>query len=267
MAQVVAVANHKGGVGKTASVVNLGAAFAEAGKRVLIIDLDPQGHATAHLGVEDTGAALVRALQSGDGLPASPTSTEGLDLVASGPALAAVRQRFSEVMGGELLARSFERTRGDWDLVIIDCPPSLDVLALNALRLSRHLIIPVEASTFALTSLRQMGETLEAVRSRNPALAVLALVPCRAHPRLRMHREILARLEKLLPGRMAPVVRENVAVAEAGGRGQPVLRYAPDSAGASDYRAVASWLSGRLFPAGPFDPGPRREKRAPAPRG
>lgn len=250
MKRIIAVANHKGGVGKTTSAVNLCAAFAEMGKRVLLIDLDPQGHATTHLGVQSDGVALLQALQSAIGLPVSSTQVEGVELVPSGPSLAIARQRFSEVMGAELLARSFARTEGSWDVVLIDCPPSLDVLTLNALRLSQHVLIPVEVNRFAVTSLGQMKATLDAVVAQNPNLTVRALIPCRAHPRRRMHKEILAELERLLPGKIAPMVRENVTVAEAAGNGLPVLTYAPDSAGASDYRDVARWLSVRLLGKG-----------------
>jgi len=247
MNRIVAVCNHKGGVGKTTSAVNLAAAFAETGKRVLLVDLDPQGHATTHLGVQSDGLELLNALQGAAGLPVPSTPTKGLDLVPAGPSLAVARQRFSEVMGAELLARSFARTQGAWDIVFIDCPPSLDVLTFNALRLSQHVVIPVEVNRFALTSLSQMQETLEAAREQNRALAVCALVPCRAHPRHLLYREIIAELERLFPGKIAPVVRENVALAEAAGMGLPVLAYEPESAGASDYRAVAAFLSERLF--------------------
>ncbi len=248
MDRVLSVTNHKGGVGKTTTAVNIAHAFAETGKKVLIIDLDPQGSATLHLGIQDNGSGLLYAMQNGVALPVISTGVEGLALVPSGPVFAEARQRFSGVLATELLSRCFSRTEGPWDLVIVDCPPSLDMLTLNALRVSRHVVIPVEANRLALESMRQTVETITLARKDNRALEMTAVIVCRSHPRRRIHREVMNELEKTFPGMVAPVVRENVALAEAPGQGQPVAIYAPDSSGAADYRAVAQWLSPRLFP-------------------
>ena len=123
------------------------------------------------------------------------------------------------------------------------------MLTLNALRVSRHVVIPVEANRLAFGSLRQTVETIESARKDNRALDLLAIIVCRSHPRHRIHREVMSEIEKAFPGKVAPVVRENVALAEAPGFGLPVALHAPDSSGAADYRAVARWLWTRLFSA------------------
>ena len=216
---------------------------------MLIIDLDPQGSATVHLGIRDNGSALLYAMQNAVALPVVSTGAERLALVPSGPVFAEARQRFSGVLATELLSRCFSRTEGAWDIVIVDCPPSLDMLTLNALRVSRHVVIPVEANRLALESLRQTVETIASVRKDNRALELLAVIICRSHPRRRIHREVMSEIEKTFPGKVAPVVRENVALAEAPGLGLPVALHAPDSSGAADYRAVARWLWAGMFPA------------------
>ncbi len=247
MDHVLSVTNHKGGVGKTTTAVNIAHAFAEAGKDVLLIDLDPQGSATVHLGIRDDGSGLLYAMQNAVALPVVATGIERLALVPTGPIFAEARQRFSGVLATELLSRCFSRTKGAWDLAIVDCPPSLDMLTLNALRVSRHVVIPVEANRLALGSLRQTVETIVSARKDNRALEVLAIVVCRSHPRRRLHREVMAEIEKTFPGKVAPVVRENVSLAEAPGLGLPVALYAPDSSGTADYRAVSRWLWAGLF--------------------
>jgi chromosome partitioning protein len=247
--RVLAVTNHKGGVGKTTTAVNMAHAFAEAGKHVLLIDLDPQGSATLHLGVQDDGSGLLYAMQNAVALPVISTGVERLALVPSGPVFAEARHRFSGVLATELLSRCFSRTEGTWDLAIVDCPPSLDMLTLNALRVSRHVVIPVEANRLALESMRQTIETIASARKDNRTLELLGIVVCRSHPRRRLHREVVGEIEKAFPGKVAPIVRENVALAEAPGLGRPVALYAPGSCGAADYRAVAQWLWAGLFSA------------------
>jgi chromosome partitioning protein len=247
MDRVLAVTNHKGGVGKTTTAVNIAQAFAEAGKKVLLVDLDPQGSATMHLGIQDDGSGLLYAMQNAMALPVLSTGVEGLTLVPSGPVFAEVRQRFSGVLATELLFRCFSRTEGPCDLAIVDCPPSLDMLTLNALRVSRYVVIPIEANRLALASLRQTVETLTLARKDNRSLELLAIVVCRSHPKHRIHREMMSEIEKIFPGKVAPVVRENVALAEAPGLGVPVALHAPGSSGTADYRAVAQWLWAGLF--------------------
>jgi len=248
MDRVLSLTNHKGGVGKTTSAVNIAHAFAAKGREVLIIDLDPQGSATLHLGIRDDGSRLLHAMQNAVALPVTSTAIERLALVPSGPVFAEARQRFSGVLATELLSRSFSRTEGSWDLVIVDCPPSLDMLTLNALRVSRYVVVPVEANRLALESVRQTLETVALARKDNRAIEMTAIIVCRSHPRRRIHREIVDELEKTFPRKVAPVVRENVALAEAPGLGLPVAAYAPDSSGALDYQAVARWLWARMFP-------------------
>jgi chromosome partitioning protein len=242
VAQLLSFANHKGGVGKTTSAVNTAAALTAAGRRVLLIDLDPQGSASLSLGTSEPGDALLRSLQRTTTLPVLPSATEGLDLVPAGPRLAEAPQRFTLALGADLLERCLKRTPGAWDWVLIDCPPSLGLLTLTALRASWHVAIPVEASPLALNGIQQFLGYLEAERAHLPSLQVAAVIPCRAHHRRRLHREMMVALERLLPGRIAPAVRENAAVAEAAGKGVPVSRHAPRSHGAQDYRALAGWL-------------------------
>lgn len=241
--QVISVANLKGGVGKTTSSVNIAACWGEAGRKVLLIDLDPQGSATMSLGVKDDGKGLLEALQKTTALPVVNTGAEGVDMVPSGPEFVAARQRFTGAIVNELLLRCLKRTNGDWEKVIIDCPPSLGVLTMAALWASDRVIVPVEASFLAMNGLSQMMETIRSVSLNNHRLALGAIIPCRAHPRRKVHESITARLEELFPGKVSPPVRENVALTEAPGSGKPVILFASRSHGAEDYRQVSSWLS------------------------
>ncbi|MGO9611515.1 MAG: ParA family protein [Dissulfurispiraceae bacterium] len=243
---IISVANHKGGVGKTTSAVNIAACWAETGEKVLLIDLDPQGSASMSYGVKNSGDDLLNALQKTMALPIVRTLVKGVDVVPSGPKLAAARQRFTGALGKELLFRCLKETKGDWEKVIIDCPPSLGILTMTALWASRHVVIPVEANYLALSGLNQMMDALALFGNDHLNLDVEAIIPCRAHPRRRIHQKITDELEKLFPGKVSPFVRENVAIAEAPGLGQPIFLYAPKSKGATDYRQVAVWLSDHI---------------------
>jgi len=243
MRHIVSIVNHKGGVGKTTSAVNIAAALSEFGGKVLVIDLDPQGSASVMLGVEDDGQGLFLAMQRTQALPVMRVAAVGIDLVAAGPELVTARQRFSGAVGAELLRRCLAQTRGDWEWIIIDCPPSLGILTHNALLASNGIIIPVETNYLAFAGMKQMMKTVEAMQSMNRDLALRAVIPCRVHQRRKIHQEFLTRLNALFPGKVTPEVRENVALAEAPGRGQPVMTYAPGSNGAADYRRVARWLT------------------------
>ena len=244
--EIIAIVNHKGGVGKTTSVVNIAACWGEMGKKVLIIDLDPQGSASLSCGVADDGNALLQALQKTTALPVQPTKATGVDLVPAGHVLAEARQKFSGIIGSELLPRCLKSTQGEWDFVIIDCPPSLGIFTQNALRTSAHVVIPVEANYLSYNGLCQMIKAVDSFRSQNPVLEIRAIIPCRAQPRRRIHEQFLAKLEELLPGGIGPTVRENVSLAEAPASGLPVILHYPYSNGAYDYRRVAQWLLGRL---------------------
>jgi chromosome partitioning protein len=195
--------------------------------------------------VTDDGSALLGALQKTASLPVLDTSAPGVQLVPSGPRLSEAGQRFSLTMGADLLARCLKRTPSDWHWVIIDCPPSMGVLTVSALRASHRALFPVEASYLALSGVVQMVEALRSMRSQIPDLEMVGVIPCRAHPRRRVHARVMAELEHMFPGKVSPVVRENASLAEALGSGQPVIRFAPRSHGAEDYREVAAWLRAR----------------------
>jgi len=244
--KVISVANLKGGVGKTTSAVNIAACWGEAGEKVLLVDLDPQGSASLSLGVRNDGNDLLEALQKTSVLPVQSTVARGVDLVPSGPLLVAARQRFTGALGNELLFRCLKQTQNDWSKVIIDCPPSLGILTLTALWASSYVVIPVEASFLSLRGVTQMVDTLSSLGRPQGGLTLSAVIPCRAHPRRRVHQDIMDQLEKLFPGKVSPVVRENAALTEAPGRGKPVMHFASRSNGAEDYRQVAGWLSARF---------------------
>jgi chromosome partitioning protein len=243
---VLSVVNHKGGVGKTTSAVNIAACLGEMGQKTLLVDLDPQGSASMFLGVEDDGQRLLEALQHVSALPVREEAASGLDLVPAGPHLIEANQRFPVTMGKELLTRCLARTPGDRDWVLIDCPPNMGVLTVMALRAGSQALIPVEASWLALRGLNQLMDFFATLHHHIADVEVAGIVPCRAQPRRRVHGQILTELEQRFPGRVSPAVRENVSLAEAPGAGQPVIAAAPHSHGADDYREVARWLVERL---------------------
>jgi chromosome partitioning protein len=251
MRLVIAIANHKGGVGKTATAVNLAAALAEEGEAALVIDLDPQGSASSWLGVDDEGAETLEAFAGGGALPVRATSTAGVGLVPSGTAMAAAERRLAGEIGAErLLAEALARTEGPWRWVLIDCPPGLGLLSVNAMAAAAGVLVPVEAHHLGLRGLVDSRRTVEAVRRRlNPQLEIAGVLPCRAHGRRALHREVVEALENSFPGRVGPPIRENVALAEAPAYGLPVTRYAPRSHGAADYRRAADWVRVSVAPA------------------
>jgi chromosome partitioning protein len=146
----------------------------------------------------------------------------------------------------ELLSECIQQTAGDWDIIIIDCPPSLGVLTMNALMASKHVLIPVEASFLGLRGLKQMVAAIETLKSRNAEINIEAIIPCRAQRRRRIHWEIMGNLEEMFPGKVTPIIRENVSLAEAPGHGKPVILTARLSKGADDYRIVTMWLGDRI---------------------
>ncbi|HBH60763.1 MAG TPA: hypothetical protein DDX85_03275 [Nitrospiraceae bacterium] len=243
MKQVVSVVNLKGGVGKTTTAVNLAACWAEQGKKVLLVDLDPQGSASICVGRMSTGRRLLDAMQKIIALPVVPTDVTGLDLVPSGPELVTARQIFIDGPGDEIFSSCLRQTAGEWDCVIIDCPPSLDMLTMSSLMASQHVIVPVEASFLGMNGVRQMVSAVESAKSRNPELEIRAIIPCRAQPRRRIHWEIMDRLDEMFPGKVSPIIHENVSLAEAPGRGKPVILTARISRGSDDYRLVSLWLA------------------------
>jgi chromosome partitioning protein len=243
---ILSIVNPKGGGGKTTSAVSIAAALGETGQKVLLIDLDPQAGASLSLGARDRGDGLLKALYKTTGFLPVATNAPGVSLVASGQALAAARRHFSGEIGSGLFKRSLERTEGDWEWILIDCPPGDDILSLSALRAAEHVVIPVETSYLGLTGLWQLIDTIGELRKDGGRAEILAVIPCRAHPGQPPHQKIMDKLEKLFPDRVTPVVREDENLALAPASGVPVTLYAPDSTGASDYRAVVEFLSALL---------------------
>ena len=221
MRLVIAIANHKGGVGKTATAVNLAAALAEGGEAALVVDLDPQGSASSWLGVDDEGAETLEAFADGRALPVRATATAGIEVVPSGTAMAAAERRLSGEIGAErLLAEALSRTEGHWRWILIDCPPGLGLLSVNAMAAAGGVVVPVEAHHLGLRGLVDSRRTVEAVRRRlNPLLEIAGVLPCRAHGRRALHREVVEALEKSFPGRVGPSIRESMP---AGAGGQSV---------------------------------------------
>ena len=236
-----AIANHKGGSAKTTTTVNLAAALGELGRRVLVIDLDPQGSATGWLGLPLGGHSILDAYLSRADLSriATSTSAPGVDLVPSSPWLVAA-DRSEEVAIGLGIIGTFERLERQWDYILVDCPPSQGSLTIAILSVCPSVIIPVETRVLALSGLVSLLGTMDLVRDRlNPELTIEAIIACRVN-RTRHASEVVDRLRERYPGLVLNVaVRESVSLAEAPSFQLPITRYAPNSTGAKDYRAVA----------------------------
>ncbi len=248
MTDVISIINHKGGVGKTSTAVNTAAILASTGFKVLLIDLDPQGNSTSWLAGSDDGSRLLTLLLDRGSPAVHATMVPGLELLCGGTALASASKTLEQQGEAEfLLQRALGPHLSRWDLVFIDCPPSLGLLTLNGLTASDQVLVPLETSPLGLKGLEDSTRLIHAVRRKlNPGLEFTGVVPCRVHARRSLHRDIVNLLEEKFADRVAPHVRENVAVAEAPAYQLPVHLYKAHSAGAADYRQVAGWLLRKL---------------------
>lgn len=253
----IAVINQKGGVGKTTTTANLGAALAQAGKSVLLIDLDPQGHLSLHFGVEATEdqPGIYDVLTSGTPLADVVIHARtNADLICADIDLAAAEAELVSVTGREVLLReALDALHTPYDAVLFDCPPSLGVLTINALAAATEVVIPLQAHFLALQGLGKLLKTVTLVRQRiNPQLKVTGVVLCMHEAATRLSAEVVADLSTFLRAAKGTgvawadarvfetAIRRNIKLAESSSFGQTVFDYAPKSNGALDYAALAA---------------------------
>jgi chromosome partitioning protein len=247
--RVYALANQKGGVGKTTTTINLAACLAEAGERTLVVDLDPQANATSGLGERANGSSSLDLL---DGIPlpqlARPTRFARLDLVPAKAELAGAAVELSRRGDGErYLADALTSATDDYEFVFVDCPPSLGPLTVNALAAADRVLVPVQAEYYALEGLAQLVGSVELVRSRlNPRLALCGVLLTMVDRRTRLAADVAAEVRRHF-GELVfrASVPRSVRVAEAPSHGLPVTAYDRASAGADAYWKVAMELVGR----------------------
>ena len=245
-ARVYAVANQKGGVGKTTTAVNVSACLAEAGERVLLIDLDPQANATSGLGMRANGASTHDLL---DGVPlpslAKPSGVRNLDVVMAKSDLAAAAVELSTRVGGErYLAEALADTLEPYSYVLLDCPPSFGPLTVNALAAASRALVPVQAEYYALEGLSQLLGTINLVKARlNPELAVAGILLTMADGRTRLTAEVESELRTHFGSLVfTTTIPRSIRLAEAPSHGVPAIAYDRRSAGAEAYWKVAMEL-------------------------
>jgi chromosome partitioning protein len=246
---ILAVVNQKGGVGKTTTAINLGAALAELGHRTLLVDLDPQANSTSGLGLDPARArGTIYQLLAGDasvdevmvetGVPLLSLVPSHIDLAGAEIELASLNERETR------LSKAIESVPDGIECVIIDCPPSLGLLTLNALTAATSMLIPTQCEYFALEGLRHLLYTHQLVRSRlNPHLEVAGILMTQFDGRTTLSWDVLEEVRRSYPTHvLKTLIPRNVRISEAPSHGKPVIQYDPSSRGAAAYRALAKEL-------------------------
>lgn len=252
MGRVISLANQKGGVGKTTTTISLGAAIAERGHSVLLVDFDPQGSLTVGMGLNPNALdlSIYNLLLDRSADPASAvckTTTTNVEVLPSNIDLSAAEVVLvSEVAREQALKRALNPLRQTYDFILIDCPPSLGLLTINALTASDGVVIPLECEFFALRGMALLVDTIDKVRDRlNPELELQGIVPTMFDGRTLHGREVLARVHEAFGDKLfSTVINKTIRFAEAPVAGESILTYAPDSNGATAYRNLAKEVLG-----------------------
>ncbi|MDP9072674.1 MAG: AAA family ATPase [Actinomycetota bacterium] len=251
MPRVLAIANQKGGVGKTTTAVNLGAALAELGYRVLVVDLDPQGNATTGLGINSRNLdaslydVILHDIPIEDAI--EPTSLRNLFVVPATIDLAGAEIELVPVFSRELrLRRALDSVADDFDFTLIDCPPSLGLLTVNGLAAATEVVVPIQCEYYALEGLGQLLRNVKLVQTNlNPQLEVTTIVMTMYDGRTRLAEQVVNEVRQHFGARVCRnVVPRNVRLSEAPSFGQPIIVFDSASRGASAYRELAKEVSG-----------------------
>jgi chromosome partitioning protein len=251
-ARIISLCNQKGGVGKTTTTINLGASFADLGRKVLVVDFDPQGALSAGLGVQTHDAPTVYDLLLGSVKDPRDviqhTDIENLDIIPANIDLSAAEVHLvNEVAREQILASVLRKVSNEYDVILIDCQPSLGLLTVNALTASHGVLIPLECEFFALRGVALLVETIDKVRDRlNPVLALDAILATMYDSRTLHSREVLQRVVEAFGDRvLETVIGRTVKFPDASVAGKPIGEFAPEHPAAHAYRGVARELISR----------------------
>lgn len=254
MVNIISFANQKGGVGKTTTCVNLSACLADKGKKVLIVDADPQGNATSSLGFFEKNdkkslyEVLCGNLEITDAI--KDTEIENLKILTSSVDLAGAEIELAQVLIGRerVLEEKLENIKDDYDYIIIDCPPSLGLLTVNALTASTGVILPIQCEYFALEGLSQMMNTIKLVKKfLNAGLSVEGVVLTLYDGRSKLSKGVQEEIAKFFGNKVFDTkIRRNVRLAEAPSYGKPIVLYDKKCAGAVDYIALANEIENKI---------------------
>lgn len=242
MGQIVAVVNQKGGVGKTTTAVNLTAALAQQGARVLLCDFDPQANATSGMGVDKTRPGVYDVLINNTPVQSAVCHTEFGDLLPSGASLAGAAVELIGLPQREYqLRRILQPLRAQYDYIFVDCPPSLELLTLNGICAADSILVPVQCEYFALEGLSDLMATMRAVKRRlNPQISIFGVLLTMFDGRTNFSNQVAAEVRRHFPGKVYhTVIPRNVRLAEAPSHGLPVTSYDRSSRGAAAYTALA----------------------------
>jgi chromosome partitioning protein len=237
MATTISLLNHKGGVGKTTSAINIGAAMVELGKRVLLVDLDPQANLTISLGIPRQKISVYEALR-GEGELAPVNHKPGMDIVTSSLDLSGAEMELINEAGREYILRELLlQVTDDYDYILIDCPPSLGLLTLNALTSSRFVLIPLQTEFLAVQGLAKIKQVIDKVRMRlNKNLEMCGVIATMYDSRRVLNRDVVDTIHKYFGEKVFKTyIRDNVALAEAPAQRKDIFDYSPKSPGSVDY--------------------------------
>lgn len=250
MSKVISISNHKGGVGKTTSAINIGAGLNKLGKKILLIDLDPQANLSQSLGLIEQERNIYGALRGEYKLEPIPV-LKGLDVIASTLDLSGAEVELSGEAGREYILRELlEPVRGSYDYILIDSPPSLGLLTINSFTASDEVYIPLQAQYLALQGLAKLTEVIDKIKKRlNKELKVGGVIVTQYDSRKVLNRDVATTIEAHFKAEVFKTkVRDNIALAEAPAQGVDIFRYNPKSFGAIDYLSLCKEILKRKQP-------------------